>query len=117
MIFDGILVLLIIALAIIVCRQRNKEAELEADNDKLRDTIIKQDLKIEDKDRRIAMLENYPEPELHYEGVPVYNVSFKVQCLDDTMNETSLKLRLRAMSHSQFKDKAIKITKLRIDRK
>lgn len=116
MMFDGILIILLIALVIIVCKQRNNEVELEADNDELRSTVIQQDLRIKDKDKRIAILEHYPEPELHYEGIPVYNVSFSVQCLDDAMSETSLKLRLRAMCHSQFKDKAVKITKFRIKR-
>ena len=116
MIFDGILILLLIALVIIVCKQRNKEVELEADNNELRNTVIQQDLRIKDKDKRIAILEHYPEPELHYEGIPVYHVSFQVQCLDDTMSETSLKLKLRAMCHSQFKDKAVKHSQIRIKR-
>ena len=116
MIFDSILIILLIALAIIVYKQRSKEVELEAENDELRDTVIQQDLRIKDKDKRIAILEHYPEPDLHYEGIPVYNVSFQVQCLDDTIGEASLKLMLRAMCHNQFKNKAVKITKLRFRR-
>lgn len=109
-----IVIVTILLLAVACVYAREKWVSLESENEELRDKIIRQELIIKDKDRRIAMLEHYPEPELHYEGIPVYNVSFKVQCLDDTMNETSLKLTLRAMCYRQFKSKAVKITKLKI---
>lgn len=56
----------------------------------------------------------YPEPPLEYADKPKYKVEFEAQGISDDMTETSLRMNLRACHRLYFREKGIKIQKLKL---